>query len=136
MRRYIKIILDLGMNNKKFFEKKGQNMSDNLENEFDNSPEDFEGPDQISLTLDDGTELICDVVAIFPAGDKTYIALLPNRVIEGYEEDEVFLYRYKELEGDDVDLIPIEDEAEYELASEAFDDVLDEFLDEEEFNNM
>ena len=88
--------------------------------------------EQISLTLDDGTELMCDILAIFPANDNTYIALLPDRVIDGYEEGDVFLYRFKELEGDDVDLIPIEDEVEYEIVADAFD----ELLDEEEFNEM
>ena len=88
--------------------------------------------DQISLTLDDGTELLCDILAIFPAGEGTYIALLPDRVVEGYEEGDVFLYRFKELEGDDVDLIPIEDEEECEIVADAFD----ELLDEEEFNEM
>ena len=92
--------------------------------------EEFE--DQISLILDDGTELVCDILAVFPAGENTYIALLPDRVIEGYEEDDVFLYRYKELDGDDVELTPIDDEEEYEIAADAFD----ELLDEEEFNDL
>ena len=32
--------------------------------------------DQITLTLEDGTDLICDVLAIFPVDGKDYIALL------------------------------------------------------------
>ena len=34
--------------------------------------------DQITLTLEDGTDLICDVLAIFPVDGKDYIALLPQ----------------------------------------------------------
>ncbi|MBQ8317480.1 MAG: DUF1292 domain-containing protein [Lachnospiraceae bacterium] len=86
----------------------------------------------ITMTLEDGTELECDVVAIFPVDGNDYIALLPDKVIEGYEENEVFLYRYTELEGDDVHLEPIDDEEEYEAVADAFD----ELLDEEEFNEL
>lgn len=87
---------------------------------------------KVSMTLDDGTELECDVIAIYPAGDREYIALLPNKVIEDYEEGEVFLYRYEELEGDDIKLGQIESEEEYEIAADAFD----QLLDEEEFNEL
>ncbi len=86
----------------------------------------------VSMTLDDGTELECDVVAIFPVGDKNYIALLPDKPVDGYDENEVFLYRYQELEGDDIKLDQIESEEEYEAVADAFD----ELLDEEEFNEI
>lgn len=93
--------------------------------------EDYEDA-KVSMTLEDGTELECDVIAIFPALDKEYIALLPDKVVDGYEENEVFLYQYKELEGEDIELLPIESEEEYEIVADAFD----ELLDEEEFNEM
>lgn len=97
------------------------------------NPKDMnEEDDKVYMTLEDGTELSCDVIAIFPAGDRQYIALLPDKVVEGFEEDEVFLYRYTELEGDDIELGDIESEEEYELAADAFD----ELLDEEEFNEL
>ena len=66
------------------------------------------------LTLDDDTELECEVLGIFEVEDKEYIALLP------LEEEEVLLYEYVELEDEDFDLLPIEDEKEFELISEAF----------------
>ena len=87
---------------------------------------------KVSMTLDDGTELECDVIAIFPVGSQDYIALLPDKVIEGYEEGEVFLYRFKELENDDIELTQIETDEEYEAVADAFD----ELLDEEEFNEL
>ena len=31
----------------------------------------------VTLSLDDGTEMDCDVLAIFPAGKSMYVALLP-----------------------------------------------------------
>ncbi len=96
--------------------------------------ENFDEMDEakVSMTLDDGTELECDVIAIFPVNGQDYIALLPDKVIDGYEEDEVFLYRYKELEGEDIELAQIESEEEYEAVADAFD----ELLDEEEFNEI
>lgn len=97
-----------------------------------NSNEMNEEDDKVFMTLDDGTELSCDVIAIFPAGDRDYIALLPDKVVEGFEEDEIFLYRYIELDGDNVELGDIESEEEYEIAADAFD----QLLDEEEFNEM
>ena len=92
--------------------------------------------DIITLTLEDDSELECEVLAIFPAGDKQYIALLPKGSddIEG----EVYLYGYKELENDQIELVNIEDDDEYEIVADAFDELLDEaefeelYSDEEE----
>lgn len=102
-------------------------MSDELNNE------EFEEA-TVSMVLEDGTELECSVIAIFTVEEynQDYIALLPDKVVEGFEENEVFLYRYKELENDDVDLEPIDNEDEYEAVVDAFDQILDE----EEFNEL
>ena len=102
------------------------NMSDMI-----NNNEEYEDA-TVSMTLEDGTELECDVVAIFEVDGQDYIALLPDKVIDGYEENEVFLYRYTELEGEDIKLEPIDDEEEYEAVADAFDEILDE----EEFNEL
>lgn len=96
-----------------------------------NNENEFEEP-KVYMTLDDGTELECDVIAIFPVGERDYIALLPDKVVDGFEENEVFLYRYAELEGDDISLDQIESDEEYEAVADAFD----ELLDEEEFNEL
>lgn len=80
--------------------------------------------DMITLTLDDESEIQCEVLAIFPAGDKQYIALLP----EGSDdvESEIYLYGYNELETGEVELYNIEDDDEYELVADAFDELLDD----------
>lgn len=85
----------------------------------------------VTLTLDDDTELECVVISIFPAGDKSYIALLP---IEGSEEEEgeVYLYRYTENEAGEPILDNIEDDDEYEVVADAFD----ELLDSEEYDEL
>lgn len=88
--------------------------------------------DTVTLTLDDGSEIECAVLAIFPAGDKDYIALVPIEEDETEEEGEVYLYRFEELEDGEINLTNIEDDAEYEVVADAFD----ELLDSEEFDEM
>lgn len=78
----------------------------------------------VTLTLDDGTELECLVLTIFPAGDKDYIALLPMEAADD-EEGEVYLYRYEEDAEGNPNLTNIEDDDEYEVVADAFDELLD-----------
>ncbi len=85
----------------------------------------------VTLSLDDGTEMECIVLTIFEAGGKDYIALLPKEGAEA-EEGEVFLYRYTETADGQPDLSNIEDDDEYEIVAEAFD----EFLDETEYDEL
>jgi len=88
--------------------------------------------DQVTLTLDDDSELVCDVIATFPAKvngvEQMYIALLPA---DATPESEIFLYRFLE-DGEEIDLQNIEDDEEFEIVSDAFD----ELLDEEEFDDL
>lgn len=89
-------------------------------------------PDQVTLTLDDGSELLFDVIAIFPANinnkEQTYIALLPA---DAKPEDEIFLYRFISHGENDIELLNIEDDDEFDAVSDAFDELLDaEELDE------
>ena len=78
----------------------------------------------VTLTLDDGSEIECLVLTIFEAGGRDYIALLPTEGIDA-EEGEVYLYRYTEVDGEP-DLQNIEDDEEYEIVADAFDELLDE----------
>ena len=87
--------------------------------------------DTVTLSLDDGTELECAVLAVFPAGERDYIALLPLEDTED-EESEVFLYRFAEGENEELLLDNIEDDEEYERVADAFD----ELLDSEEFDEL
>lgn len=89
----------------------------------------------MTLTLEDGTEIECAVIAVFPVEEKEYIALLP---LENQEDGEVFLYGYAEDEDGEFELLSIESDEEYENVTKAFDEILDEaeldelFDDEEE----
>ncbi|MCI5995507.1 MAG: DUF1292 domain-containing protein [Blautia sp.] len=83
-----------------------------------------EGGASVTLTLDDGTVLECAVLTIFPAGDKEYIALLPLDENGENEDGEVYLYRFTEVNGEP-QLDNIEDDEEYEIVADAFDELLD-----------
>ncbi|MGN0395444.1 MAG: DUF1292 domain-containing protein [Coprococcus sp.] len=88
--------------------------------------------EMMNLVLDDGTELECEILSIFPANNDTYIALYPLETPEGYDDNDVLLYKYKELENDEVELTAITDDDEFEIVADAFDEILDEM----EFNSM
>ena len=78
----------------------------------------------VTLTLDDDTEVECVVLTVFNAGEHEYIALLPMEGADS-EEGEVYLYRYSETEDGTPNLDNIEDDDEYEIVAEAFDELLD-----------
>ena len=85
----------------------------------------------VTLTLDNDEELECAVLTIYEVEGKEYIALLPLNE-DGTEKDgDVFLYRYVEVDGEPT-LENIEDDDEYEAAADAFD----EWLDEQEFEEL
>ena len=94
--------------------------------------EELDDIEMMSLELDDGTKLECEIVATFDVEDTSYIALLPIEAPEGYDDDEVLVYRYIELPNDEFTLEPIEDEEEFDIVADAFDEILDEM----EFNSM
>lgn len=86
----------------------------------------------VTLTLDNDEEIECAVLTIYHAGEHDYIALLPLDEEAENEDGEVFIYRFKENEDGEPDLANIEDDDEYEIAAEAFD----EWLDEQEFEEI
>ena len=89
------------------------------------------GQATVTLTLDNGDILECAILTIFNAGENQYIALLPLNENGENETGEVYLYRFKEVDGNPT-LENIEDDDEYEIAADAFD----EYMDEQEFMEM
>ena len=85
----------------------------------------------VTLTLDDDTVVECAVLTIYPYAGNQYIALLPLDENGENEDGEVFLYRFKEVDGNPT-LENIEDDEEYEGAADAFD----EFLDSQEYDEL
>ena len=85
----------------------------------------------VSIELDDGSTMECNVLRIYPCGGKQYIAIMP---IEDADIDEprVFIYGYAlDEETGAPEILNIEDEEEFDAAIDA----LDELFDEDEFNN-
>ena len=85
----------------------------------------------VTLTLDDDSEIECEVITIFEVDEQDYIVLLPLEQSEE-EEGEVFIYRYFEDEDGEPSLDNIETEEEFEKVSKVFDEILeDEEYDED-----
>ena len=74
--------------------------------------------DYITLEFDDGTSVECEIMGIFDAEGKEYIALIPD---DG--TDDVYIYGYKEVGEDEYDLVDIDD-AEFEIAVAEFDKIV------------
>ena len=85
-----------------------------------------EGYETITLTLDDDSEMVCIVLGIFECEGNDYIALLPEDEEDG---EDVFIYKYKEVNEEEVELDVIESEEEFEKVSKNFEEIFD---DEEE----
>lgn len=85
----------------------------------------------VTLTLDNDEVVECAVLTVYTANDKEYIALLPLNEESESEDGDVYLYRYEEVDGEPT-LSNIEDDDEYEVAADAFD----EWMDEQEFEEL
>lgn len=85
----------------------------------------------VTLTLDNDEVVECAVLTVYTAYDKEYIALLPLNEEGESEDGDVYLYRYEEVDGEPT-LSNIEDDDEYEVAADAFD----EWMDEQEFEEL
>ena len=81
----------------------------------------------VTLDLDDGSQLECQILTIFDVDNQNYIALVPVD-----NDKEVIFYRYFEDEEGNPSLENIDSNDEFDAVSDRFD----ELLDEEEFNQM
>lgn len=89
----------------------------------------------VTLDLDDGSSVTCAIITILTVGGKDYIALLPLSEDGENQDGEVWFYRYYEDESNpdaEPALEYIEDDEEYEIVADAFD----EYLDNEEFDEL
>lgn len=87
----------------------------------------------VELTLDNEEIVKCAILTLFEAAGKEYIALLPmNEEGETEDEGDVYLYRYVETSEGEPELENIEDDEEYEIAADAFD----EWMDTQEFDEL
>ncbi len=72
----------------------------------------------ITLSLDDNSELECNVVGVFSYKDNDYIALVP------VDENEALFYTYEES-GNEMVLNNIEDDEEYDKIADYFTQITD-----------
>ena len=76
-----------------------------------------EEKDMITLEFDDDKEVECEILGVFDANGKEYIALIPED-----KSDDVYIYGYTENEDtEEFDIKDIEDDAEFEGAVKAFE---------------
>lgn len=87
----------------------------------------------IVLTLEDDSELECACLTVFDVNDKEYIALFP---LTDNEDGDILLYRYHENSDDDWDVEYIEDDEEYEIVCDFFDQMLDDAEYEENYGDL
>lgn len=87
----------------------------------------------VTLDMDDGTQVDCEILTIFDVNDQDYIALLPITSENSEEEEgsEVYIYRYFEDEEGNPSLENIQTDEEYEAVEEKFDMLLDDAAYEE-----
>jgi len=85
----------------------------------------------VSIELDDGSTMECNVLRIYPCNGKQYIAIMPIED-ENADEPRVFIYGYAKDEATGApEILNIEDDDEFDAAIDA----LDELFDEDEFKN-
>ena len=90
MFNHIRLCYDVIVFIRTTIKKRGIGMSDFNQN---NDDEDI----VVTLDLDDGSQVECEILTIFTVGERDYIALLPlDENGEENEEGEVFIYRYSE----------------------------------------
>ncbi|SCX85343.1 Protein of unknown function [Pseudobutyrivibrio sp. AR14] len=86
----------------------------------------------VTLNLDDGSEVTCEIITIFEVDEQDYIVLIPlDEKGEPNEEGEVYIYRYFEDETGAPSLENILSDEEYEAVSKRFEEILEEDDDEE-----
>lgn len=105
-----------------------------MENTYNEQDKFFSlGVDRVTLTVDDDTDIECEIITLLDLEDKEYIVLLPLDENGENEDGDVWLYEFKRDEnGTDHELINIEDDDEYEKIADLFD----EWLDTQEFLSM
>lgn len=81
----------------------------------------------VTVQMDDGSDVTCEILTIFDVGDQDYIALLPiEENGKAADPNLVYIYRYFEDENGTPSLDNIQSDEEYNAVEERFDELLDE----------
>ena len=87
----------------------------------------------VTLDLDDGTQMECEILTIFEVEDRGYIVLVPSdEDEEDSEENTVYIYRYMEDEDGNPSLENILDDKELKLVEDQFNELLEECDEDDE----
>jgi len=104
-------------------------MAKNIENDYEDEEM------TVELELEGGQVVNCAVITILTVGEKDYIVLLPLDENGENSDGEVWFYRYEEDEknpNEEPTLTYIDDDDEYDMVADAFD----EYLDNAEFDEI
>lgn len=85
----------------------------------------------VEIQLEDGRNVMCDVVTILEVAGNEYVVLQPQGQSPVEPEQEVWFYRYSENPDDpneEPQLEYIDDDNEYDLVLDAFEEYLDNQL--------
>jgi len=99
-------------------------MKDNTQIDLVNETDGDEFIQTIMLDLEDGTTEECEILEIIEVDGKAYVALLP------LDKDEYHVYGVVE-HGEEIEILNIEDEDEYEKVVKAFE----EYFDDEDYDD-
>lgn len=75
----------------------------------------------MTLCFDNDEEEECLIIGVFEVNGKEYIALDPEN-----EDEDIYLYGYKEISEEDFELLEIEDDAEFDAVSEEFSRLMEQ----------
>ena len=87
----------------------------------------------IPIEMEDGSEVECEVLAIFPVAGKQYIALIDK----DNEDSDIWMYRFVPVGEEEFNIEDIEDDKEFEKVEDAFNQMveaaeIDAVIDEKE----
>ena len=87
----------------------------------------------IPVEMEDGNQIECEVLAIFPVGGRQYIALIDK----DNDDSDIWLYRFVPVGDEEFNIEDIEDDTEFELVEDAFNKMvesaeIDAVIDEKE----
>ena len=87
----------------------------------------------VPIEMEDGSEVECEVLAIFPVDGKQYIALIDK----DNEDSDIWMYRFVPVGEEEFNIEDIEDDKEFEKVEDAFNQMveaaeIDAVIDEKE----
>ncbi len=80
----------------------------------------------VTLEMENGIQMECDVVLVFCENSRNYIALMPAEQEQGTKETEIYFYRLTGASMDELGIENIEEDEEYQEVAERFEEIMDE----------